>query len=227
MGAGQHELAATLGVFADLEQEAADAVAGAEDLALAAFGAGQDGFGGAELDHDVAAVQAADGAGDDVADLVLILLEDLVLLDLAETLVEELLGAHGRDAAEVRDSDGAADFFADLGVGLEGGRGNGVDFLQGVGRGVADDVDGEGVELAGGGVGDDLDVLAGEDGFLDGRLDGFGDERAGFILGDILFLFEVLQVGLDVYAHGYAGGVVRKWATKKAGPSGPTLWKGD
>ena len=227
MGAGKDEFTTTLGVVANFEEQAADAVAGAEDFALAAFGARQDGFGRAEFDDHVAAVVAADGTGDDVTDLVLILLEDLVLLNLTETLVEQLLRAHGRDAAEVRDGDGATDFLANLGVGLQGGRGDRVDFLEGVGRGVADDVDRVGVELARGGVGDDLDILSGEDGLLDRRLDGFGDERAGFILGDILFLFEVLQVGLNVYAHGYTGGVVRKWATKKAGPAGPTLWKGD
>jgi hypothetical protein len=88
VGAREYELAAALRVFADLEEEAANSVTGAEFVAVAAFLMSEDGFGGAEFDYDVAALGATDGAGDDVADLVLILLEDLVLLDFAEALVE-------------------------------------------------------------------------------------------------------------------------------------------
>ena len=169
---------------------------------MAAFLVGEDGFGGAEFDHDVAALGATDGAGDDVADLVLVLLEDLVLLDLAETLVEQLLGGLGGDAAEVLDLDRLADFLADLDVRLDEGGGDGVDLLERVRHGVGHAEDDEGVELSSDGVGVHFDVLAGHDRLLDGGLDSLDDQGAGLFFFDVLLLFEILEEGFDIDAHG-------------------------
>ena len=169
---------------------------------MAAFLVGEDGFGGAEFDHDVAALGATDGAGDDIADLVLILLEDLVLLDFAEALVEQLLGGLGGDTAEIRHVDGLADLLAHLDVGLDKRGGDRVDLLEGVRHGVGHAEDDEGVELAGDGISVDLHVLAGHDRLLDGGLDRLDDQGAGLFFFDVLLLFEILEEGFDIDAHG-------------------------
>jgi len=225
VGAGEHELAAALRVLADLEQQAADAVAGAELIPVTALLVREHGLGGAELDDDVAALGAADGAGDDVADLVLVFLEDLVLLDLAEALVEELLRRLGGDAAEVGHVDRLADLVPHGGARPQEAGGHGVHLAQRVRDRVGHGVEDVGLELAGRGVGRDLDVLAGHDRLLDGGLDGLDDEGAGLVLGDALLFLEVLEVGFDVDAHGCAVGAVKVLGTKKAGPAGPTSVK--
>ena len=163
---------------------------------------GEDGFGGAEFDYDVAALGTTDSAGDDVADLVLILLEDLVLLDFAEALVEQLLGGLGGDTAKVRHVDGLADFLSDLDVGLDEGGGDRVNLLEGVRHGVGYAEDDEGVELARHWVGVDLHVLPSHDRFLDGGLDGLHNQGAGLFFFDVLLLFEILEEGFDIDAHG-------------------------
>jgi hypothetical protein len=68
--------------------------------------------------------------------------------------------------------------------------------------------------------------LSSEVGLLDGGLDRLGNELTGFILRDVLLLFEVLEIRFDIYAHG-CGGVLEILGTKKAGPNGPTSMKGD
>ena len=169
---------------------------------MAAFLVGENGFGGAEFDHDVAALGATDGASDDVANLVLILLEDLVLLDLAEALVEQLLGGLGGDATEVGHVDGLADFLSDLDAGLDERGSDRVDFLERVRHGVGHAEDDEGVELARDGISVDLHVLAGHDRLLDGGLDRLDDQGAGLFFFDVLLLFEILEEGFDIDAHG-------------------------
>ncbi len=62
----------------------------------------QDRFDGAEVDVDHPRVRALlDDAGDDVALTSLELAEHLVVADVAQTLVDDLLGREGGDAAEV------------------------------------------------------------------------------------------------------------------------------
>jgi hypothetical protein len=75
-----------------------------------AFAVGQEGFVAAEVDDDVRAFEAADGATDDIAGAVLELGEDELLFSPAQVLHERLLGVLGGDAAEV----GRGDFFLDL-----------------------------------------------------------------------------------------------------------------
>jgi hypothetical protein len=53
----------------------------------------------AEVDDDVAALEPAHRAVDHVADLVLVLVPDLLALGLADALVEDLLRRLGGDAA--------------------------------------------------------------------------------------------------------------------------------
>jgi hypothetical protein len=63
--------------------------------------AGQDRLGAvADLDHDVAALEAADDAGHELALAVLVLVEDVLALGLADALDDDLLGGLGGDAAE-------------------------------------------------------------------------------------------------------------------------------
>ena len=78
----------------------ADALALAVALVARLLGAGHDGLGAAEVDDDVAALEALDGAVDDLADAVDVLVVDLLALGLADALVEHLLGRLGGDAAE-------------------------------------------------------------------------------------------------------------------------------
>ena len=97
-GAGQDDLRAPGGVL-DLEKEAADAVARLVLLARDLLLGGHDRLGLAEVDVDVVALPAADGAGHDVADLVLEVVVDAVLLELAQALHHGLAGGLGGDAA--------------------------------------------------------------------------------------------------------------------------------
>ena len=154
----------------------------------------------------------------------------MLLLDRAESLVDELLGGLGGDAAELGDGHGLADDVADLGVaGILGGLG-GVDLLLLVGDGVGHAEEHPGLELARVGVGVDLDLVALHDGLLDRGLDGLDDEGAGVGAGDALLLLEILQERLDVLAHGANGefGWEKEGGTKKAGPGwSPPSLKGD
>ena len=205
VGAGKDELSTTLWVVADFQKEAADTIAGAEFVAVAAFFVREYSLGGAEFDDHVTALGATHDAGDDIADLVLIFLEYLVFLDLAEALVQELLRGLSGDATEVGHVDRLANLFADFGVGAESYGRNRVHLLKGVRDGVGHLIDDVGLELPGDGVGGDVDVLSRHDRFLDGGFDGLNDEGAGFILWDVLLFFEVLEELFDVDAHGVCG----------------------
>ena len=61
---------------------------------------GQDRLGAAEVDDDVAALEAAHDAGDELALAVLVLVEDVLALGLADALEDDLLGGLRGDAAE-------------------------------------------------------------------------------------------------------------------------------
>src|SRR5690606_38980363 len=100
MGAGKDDFQAATLVL-DGEDVGADAVADVVLLRLHAFAGRHHALELAEVDQHVAAVEAADGAGNDVAGAVLELLVDHLLLRLAQTLHHRLFrGLHG-DAAEI------------------------------------------------------------------------------------------------------------------------------
>src|SRR5690606_32327299 len=94
---------------------AADAVAGAHDVARDPLVPGDAGCGLAtEAAGDVAALDALDHAGDQVAHAILPRIHDLLALGLAHALHAHLLGGLGRDAAEVDVLDLLFDVVADL-----------------------------------------------------------------------------------------------------------------
>jgi hypothetical protein len=66
--------------------------------------ASADGLGLADIDDQVAALEAADDAGDDLALAVLVLVVHVVALGLADALVDHLLGGLRGDAAELLDA---------------------------------------------------------------------------------------------------------------------------
>ena len=96
----------------------ADAVAVAEVLARDHLVAADDAFGAAEIDDDVAVFDALDGAVDDLADAVLVLVVLALALGLAHLLHDDLLGGLRGDAAEIERRQGLGDEVADLGVGV-------------------------------------------------------------------------------------------------------------
>jgi hypothetical protein len=77
-----------------------------------------DRLGAPEVDDDVAALEALDGAVDHLADAVDELVVDVLALGLADALVEHLLGRLGGDAAEALGRHRDVDLVADGGVGL-------------------------------------------------------------------------------------------------------------
>ena len=83
-----------------VEHVGLDAVAGAVALARHLLADRQHRLGAAQVDDDVAALEAADDAGDDLALAVLVLVEDVLALGVAGALEDDLLGGLGGDAAE-------------------------------------------------------------------------------------------------------------------------------
>jgi len=100
----------------------------------------QDGLGTSQVDDDRALLEAPDDAVHDLALAILVLLEDVVALGLADHLDDHLLGRLREDAPEARGVELHADLVAELGFGIEA-----VRLLE---------------RDLGGGVGDDLDHLA-------------------------------------------------------------------
>ena len=115
-GAADEQLrAARLG--AHVEQVAADAVAGAQHVARDALVLRDEGLGvAAQVDVDVAALDALDDAGDQLADAVLPGVDDLRALGFAHALHDHLLGGLRGDAAELGVLDLLFDVVADLGA---------------------------------------------------------------------------------------------------------------
>ncbi len=100
MGARQENLRPAL-LAADVVDVGADAVAVAEGLARDELVAAHDALAAAEIDDDVAVLDALDLAVDDLADAILELLVLAVALGVAHLLDDDLLGGLRRDAAEV------------------------------------------------------------------------------------------------------------------------------
>ena len=88
--------------LADVEDDRPDPLAGVVALAGDLLAAGQDAVGLAEVDDDRPALEPLHGAGDQLAALVLELVEEAVALGLADLLDDDLLGGLGGDPAEVR-----------------------------------------------------------------------------------------------------------------------------
>ena len=114
MGARQEDLRPAL-LAADVVDIGADAVAVAEGLARDQLVAAHDAFAAAEVDDDVAVLDALDLAVDDLADAVLVLVVLAVALGLAHLLDDDLLGRLGGDAAEIHRRQRLGDEVADLG----------------------------------------------------------------------------------------------------------------
>jgi hypothetical protein len=83
VGARQHDLRA-LGLATDVVDVGADAVADVEDLARDRLVAAHDAFATAQVDDDVAVLDALDGAVDDLADAILELFELALALGFAD-----------------------------------------------------------------------------------------------------------------------------------------------
>ena len=88
------------GALVDVHHVGDDPVARPVRLAGHLLAHRQDGLGPAQIHDDVAALEAADDAGDQLALLVPVLVEDVLALGLAHALQDHLLGGLGGDAAE-------------------------------------------------------------------------------------------------------------------------------
>ena len=100
MGARQEDLRAAR-LLAHVEDVGAHAVAVAEALARQQLVAAQHRLGAAEIDDDVAELDALDEAVDDLADAVLELVVLPLALGVAHLLDDHLLGGLRGDAAEI------------------------------------------------------------------------------------------------------------------------------
>ena len=98
------------------DDDGADAVARAVALGARLLLARQHRLDAAELDDDVAVLEALDGAVDHLADAVVVLGVDVLALGLAHVLEDDLLGGLRGDAAEHVGRHGEVDLVADLGV---------------------------------------------------------------------------------------------------------------
>ncbi len=97
----------------------AHALALAEAFARQQLVAPQDRLGAAEIDHDVAELDALDEAVDDLADAVLELVVLALALGVAHLLHDHLLGRLRGDAAEIDRRQRIGQEIADLGLGIE------------------------------------------------------------------------------------------------------------
>ena len=185
----------------DLQQQAADALAGRVLLAGHLLLAGHHGLGLAEVDEEVAALAAAHDAGDDVADPVLEVVVDALLLELAELLHDRLPGGLGGDAAEVGGIDLLFDELAELGARLQDLRLLDVNLRLRIADGIDDLEQGPRMELAVLGVDLNLQLLAGVNPFLGRRLDGIDNRGDHVVATDPLLLLHVLEDGKDFAAH--------------------------
>src|SRR5690606_34100446 len=100
-----------LGLAADVVDVAADPVADVEVLARDRLVAAHDALAAAQIDHDVAVLDALDRAVDDLADAVLELLVLALALGFADLRGHHLAGHLGLHAAEL---EGRQDLFVDL-----------------------------------------------------------------------------------------------------------------
>ena len=129
VGARQEDLRAA-GFAADAQDQRADAVADADHLARDLLVAADDALGAAEVDDDVAELDALDDAGDDFAGAVLELFILALALGVADLLEDDLLGGLGGDAAELDRRQRIDDEVADAGALLQLLRPLRVDLLE-------------------------------------------------------------------------------------------------
>ena len=99
IGARQHDLR-PLGAAVDALDDRADAIARRVALGARLFLARQHRLDAADLEDDVAVLEALDRAVDDLADALVVLGEDVLALGLADLLEDHLLGGLRGDAAE-------------------------------------------------------------------------------------------------------------------------------
>ena len=104
---------------ANVEDQAAGAVADADDLARDLLVAADDALGPAEVDDDMAELDPLDDPGDDLADPVLELLILALALGVADLLEDHLLGGLGSDPAELDRGQRIDDEVADIRAGLK------------------------------------------------------------------------------------------------------------
>ena len=113
MGAAQEDLRAAL-LAAHVVDVGADAVAVAVHLARDQLVAADDRFATAEIDDDVAVLDALDRAVHDLADAVDVLVVHPLALGIAHLLDDDLLGRLGGDAAELDGRQRLGDEVAEL-----------------------------------------------------------------------------------------------------------------
>jgi hypothetical protein len=118
MGAAEEDLRAPV-LAADRQDQRADAVADSHHFARNLLVAADDALGAAEVDDDVAELDALDDAGDDLPGAVLELLILTLALGVAHLLEDHLLGGLRRDAAELDIGQRIDDEIAQIGAGLE------------------------------------------------------------------------------------------------------------
>ena len=114
----------------DAQDQAADAVADADHFARDLLVAADDALGAAEVDDDVAELDALDDAGDDFVGAVLELLILALALGVADLLEDDLLGGLGGDPAEFDRRQRIDDEVAHRGVLLELLRALQIDLLE-------------------------------------------------------------------------------------------------
>ena len=90
----------TTGFAGDAQDQRADTVADADHLARNLLVAADNAFGAAEVDDDMAELDALDDAGDDLAGAVLEFLILPLALGVADLLEDDLLGGLGGNATE-------------------------------------------------------------------------------------------------------------------------------
>ena len=118
VGAAEEDLRPAI-LAADVGDQRAGAVADAHDLARDLLVAADDALGAAEVDDDMAELDALDDAGDDLAGAVLELLILALALGVADLLEDDLLGGLGGDPAELDRRQRIDDEVAERGAGLE------------------------------------------------------------------------------------------------------------
>src|SRR6185369_11811288 len=129
MRSGKEDLRAA-GFAADGHDQRADAVADADHFARDLLVAADDALGAAEVDDDVAELDALDDAGNDFADAILELFMLALALGVADLLEDDLLGGLGGDSAELDGRQRIDDEVADRGTLLQLLRAGRVDLLE-------------------------------------------------------------------------------------------------
>ena len=167
MAAGEDDLGAARAVLHG-HDIGADAVADLVILGRDALAVGHDAFELAEVDHDVGALEPAHGAADDVAGAVLELLEDHLLLRLADALHDRLLGGLGGDAAEVVGGDLHFQKVAELGIGFDPLGAVEGDLIVGVHDSLDHQKIGQSADHHGLGINLDAEIAGGAHGFFRG-----------------------------------------------------------